>query len=112
MRRTSWVVAWALEPWCMSPDPSLVDRLARHGQSQLLRWWPELTETQREALQAEVAGIDFPQLAPLVSSLVRDAALAVPPADAVKPVEVVRLPRTDGERTARRHVIEAGVAAL
>ena len=30
----------------MSPDPSLADRLARHGQDHLLRWWGELDDAR------------------------------------------------------------------
>ena len=36
----------------MSPDPVLVDRLNRHGQSHLLRWWEELNEDERARLAA------------------------------------------------------------
>ena len=96
----------------MSPDPSLVDRLARHGQDHLLRWWGGLDDAGRARLSADVAAIDLDQLDALVQSLVRDAEPAAPSADAVKPIEVIRLPQTDGERIARRQVAELGAEAL
>ena len=96
----------------MTPDPSLVDRLARHGQEHLLQWWAELDDDQRKSLSAEVSAIDFDRLDGLVSNLVRESAPAVPPVEQVKPIDVIRLPKTDGERAARRHVAEVGAAAL
>jgi UDP-N-acetylglucosamine/UDP-N-acetylgalactosamine diphosphorylase len=96
----------------MSPDPSLADRLARHGQDHLLRWWGGLDDAGRARLSAEIAAIDFDRLDALVQSLVRDPEPAAPSADAVKPIEVIRLPQTDGERIARRHVAELGAEAL
>jgi UDP-N-acetylglucosamine/UDP-N-acetylgalactosamine diphosphorylase len=96
----------------MTPDPTLEERLARHGQGHLLRWWPELSDDQRARLAAEAAAIDFDQLGGLVADLVRKDEPAAPAAERVKPIEVIRLPRTDGERTARRHVAEVGARAL
>ncbi len=40
----------------MSPDPILVDRLKKHGQSQLLRWWGELDEEEQGRLASEING--------------------------------------------------------
>jgi UDP-N-acetylglucosamine/UDP-N-acetylgalactosamine diphosphorylase len=96
----------------MTPDPSLVDRLARHGQEHLLQWWAELDDDQRTRLSVEVSAIDFDRLDALVSNLVRESAPVVPPVEQVKPIDVSRLPKTDGERIARRHVAEDGAAAL
>ena len=50
----------------MPPEPSLVARLARHGQEHLLRWWSELDEPARAVLAAEIERIDFDQLDDLV----------------------------------------------
>jgi UDP-N-acetylglucosamine/UDP-N-acetylgalactosamine diphosphorylase len=96
----------------MSPDPSLVARLERHGQGHLLRWWGDLDAGARARLVAEVEGIDFEQLDRLVSELVKQDAPAAPAPERVGPIEVSRLPRTDGERIARRHVAEVGASAL
>ncbi len=96
----------------MSPDRSLMDRLNRHGQSHLLQWWEELNHDQRARLAAEVASIDFEQLDRLIAELVHGDAAIVPQADKVQPIEVVRLPQTDGERVVRRRVGGIGADAL
>src|SRR4051812_45193371 len=96
----------------MSPDPSLVARLNRHGQGHLLKWWGDLDEDRRSRLIEEVEGIDFEQLDRLVADLVKHDTPAAPAADRVGPIEVCRLPQTDGERVARRHVAEIGASAL
>jgi UDP-N-acetylglucosamine/UDP-N-acetylgalactosamine diphosphorylase len=88
----------------MSPDPVLAKRLEQHGQSHLLRWWGELDQEQRARLAREVASIDFDQLDRLIGELVQGGGPAPPEADRVAPIDVVRLPQTDGERVMwRRH---------
>jgi UDP-N-acetylglucosamine/UDP-N-acetylgalactosamine diphosphorylase len=96
----------------MSPDPSLVARLNRHGQGHLLKWWGDLDAIERARLLSEVERIDFEQLDRLVADLVKQDAPAAPDPERVGPIDVSRLPRTDGERVARRHVAEIGAAAL
>jgi len=96
----------------MSPDPSLVERLSRHGQGHLLKWWGVLGDDERSRLVGEIEGIDFDQLDALIADLVREEQPAGPDAERVEPIEVHRLPQTDGERVARRHVAECGAAAL
>ena len=96
----------------MSPDPVLVDRLNQHGQSHLLRWWGELNEEERARLASEVGSIDFEQLDRLIAELVRHDAATVPPEDRVQPIEVIRLPQTDGERVVRRRAGGMGADAL
>jgi UDP-N-acetylglucosamine/UDP-N-acetylgalactosamine diphosphorylase len=82
----------------MSPDPVLLERLERHGHAHLLRWWGELDASSRARLAAEIAAIDFDRLDRLVAKLVlgNPAASAAP--EDVRPVDVARLPQTDGER--------------
>jgi UDP-N-acetylglucosamine/UDP-N-acetylgalactosamine diphosphorylase len=82
----------------MSPDPVLVDTLARHEQSHLLRWWKDLNDEQRVRLSTEIGAIDFGQLDRLIGELVQGNPATAPPADRVQPIEVVHLPQTDGER--------------
>ncbi|HEX8202733.1 MAG TPA: UDPGP type 1 family protein, partial [Isosphaeraceae bacterium] len=94
------------------PDPSLVARLARHGQEHLLRWWGELDEAGRARLVAEIEAIDLDGLTGLVGRLVEGGAHAAPDPARVAPVAVDRLPRTDAERVARRHTAERGEALL
>jgi UDP-N-acetylglucosamine/UDP-N-acetylgalactosamine diphosphorylase len=92
----------------MAPDPVLVDRLRRHGQSHLLAWWERGAECDRARLQAEIAAIDFDRLDQLIEELVRREALPSFDPDRVRPVEVSRLPQTDGERIVRRRAAEVG----
>jgi UDP-N-acetylglucosamine/UDP-N-acetylgalactosamine diphosphorylase len=96
----------------MSPDPNLAGRLARHGQDHLLRWWAELSDDERARLSEEVSALDLDQLDRLVADLVRKDEPTAPAPERVAPIEVIRLPRTDGERTVLRHVKEVGAAAL
>ena len=96
----------------MSPDPSLVARLNRHGQGHLLKWWGDLDDGQRARLLSEVEAIDFEQLDRAVADLLKPDASTAPDPDRVGPIEVCRLPQTDGERVARRHVAEIGASAL
>jgi UDP-N-acetylglucosamine/UDP-N-acetylgalactosamine diphosphorylase len=90
----------------------IVDRLSRHGQSHLLRWWGELSDDARSLLSAEIASIDFEQLDGLITDLVRGDAKAAPPAEHVHPIEVIRLPQTDGERVVRRRAGGVGEDAV
>jgi UDP-N-acetylglucosamine/UDP-N-acetylgalactosamine diphosphorylase len=94
----------------MPADPSLAARLSRVGQEHLLRWWDELDSDSQGRLADEVEAIDFDELDGLFHQLVHDEATVTPAR--VAPVEVDRLPRTDGERVARRHVAAIGEAAL
>jgi UDP-N-acetylglucosamine/UDP-N-acetylgalactosamine diphosphorylase len=96
----------------MSPDPILVDRLKKHGQSQLLRWWGELDEEEQGRLASEIRSIDFERLDRLIADLVVTENSAVPPVDRVQPIDVVRLPQTDGERVVRRRAGGMGADAL
>jgi UDP-N-acetylglucosamine/UDP-N-acetylgalactosamine diphosphorylase len=96
----------------MPPDPQLAARLARHGQDHLLRWWEELGDDARARLAAEIAAIDFDQLDAVIAQLVKDGGPPAPAPERVEPIEVFRLPQTDGERVARRHIAEVGAAAL
>jgi UDP-N-acetylglucosamine/UDP-N-acetylgalactosamine diphosphorylase len=96
----------------MEPDPKLVERLSRHGQEGLLRWWNDLDDAARKRLAAEVASIDFDRLDELVRTLVRAEDAGSAPTGEVGPVEVFGLPQTDGERAARRQVAELGEEAL
>jgi UDP-N-acetylglucosamine/UDP-N-acetylgalactosamine diphosphorylase len=94
------------------PDPSLVERLERHGQGHLLRWWSVLTEAERARLRSEIAAIDFEQLDRLIAEMVHGQAVAAVEPGRVRPIAALRLPQTDGERVARRRAVEVGAEAL
>jgi UDP-N-acetylglucosamine/UDP-N-acetylgalactosamine diphosphorylase len=96
----------------MSPDPLLAETLARHGQSHLIKWWKDLNEEARARLAAEVRAIDFDQLDRLIAELVQGNHAAAPPTDRVEPIEVVRLPQTDGERLRWSRAAGMGAEAL
>ncbi|MHC5537821.1 UTP--glucose-1-phosphate uridylyltransferase, partial [Singulisphaera rosea] len=92
----------------MAPDRSLVERLSKHGQSHLLSWWDDLGEGDRARLLGEVEAIDLEEIESLVKELVNPEASGSQALGRVEPIEVFRLPKTDGERVTRRHVAEIG----
>lgn len=71
-----------------------------------------MTPEARKDLAAEIAAIDFERLADLVNRLVFAEEPSVADPSHVRPIAVNRLPRTDGDRVARRHAAEVGEAAL
>ena len=95
------------------PPLELAERLARHRQEHLLRWWSELDEPARATLAAEIGALPLDQLDGLIAELVHGASQpeSINPAS-VRSVEVNRLPRTDAERVARRHAASIGEAML
>ena len=94
------------------PDPALADRLARHGQGHLLRWWGDLDAAGRDRLEAELRALDLDELDRLKGDLLSGEAATDIRADRVRPVDVLRLPATDGERSARRRAAEVGEAMI
>lgn len=96
----------------MSPDPTLVERLAKFGQGHLLNWWDELDASGRDALLGQIEKIDLAQVNGLVETLVRQQVSTVPDPARVRPIEVCRLPKTDAERVELRHIADAGTRAL
>src|SRR4029077_13081293 len=94
------------------PDPNLIERLERHRQGHLLKWWSTLTHEGRNRLRREIVWIDFEQLDRLIGELVHSQAAPATPPELVRPIEVIRLPQTDGQRVARRRALEEGARAL
>ena len=94
----------------MAAESPLAARLKQHGQDHLLRWSNELEPSARDHLMAEVAAVDLDQVDELFRHLGQSEAATA--TEDVKPVHVDRLPRTDGERVARRHVAAIGEAML
>jgi UDP-N-acetylglucosamine/UDP-N-acetylgalactosamine diphosphorylase len=94
------------------PDPSLIERLELHRQSHLLQGWSDLAAAEQTCLRDQISAIDFDQLDRLIAGLVHgQAAEAIDP-QRVQPIEVTRLPQTDGERVTRRRAAEVGAEAL
>jgi UDP-N-acetylglucosamine/UDP-N-acetylgalactosamine diphosphorylase len=89
-------------------DSTLIDRLNRHGQRQLLKWWDSLDAEGRRRLAADLAAIDFDQIDQLVREMIGDSTPRSAPDQEVRPIEVMRLPQTDGERVAWRRAAEVG----
>ena len=75
-------------------DDPLPVLLAACGQEHALRWWPELTPSQRQRLHQQLAGIDLEQL----QRLFRQTDPAATPDQAVRPAPVLRLARTFEDR--------------
>jgi UDP-N-acetylglucosamine/UDP-N-acetylgalactosamine diphosphorylase len=96
----------------MAADPKLLEHVQAHGQGHLFAWWKQLTAAERADLEAEVAALDLKQLDRLVKELVHGEAGPEMEFDRVEPIEVIRLPQTDGERVTRRRAAEVGADAL
>jgi UDP-N-acetylglucosamine/UDP-N-acetylgalactosamine diphosphorylase len=96
----------------MPPPADLVIRLRGTDQSHLLKFWDELNERERRILESEIASVDFQQLTMISQSLLGDTSAHAAESRRVRPVDVIRLPRTDAERVARRHATELGESIL
>jgi UDP-N-acetylglucosamine/UDP-N-acetylgalactosamine diphosphorylase len=96
----------------MSPDPTLAERLKPHGQMHLLRWWSELDAPAQARLASELQSIDFDEIDKLTHELVYHEPSAAFDPERVQPVELLRLPATDGERTSRRRAAEIGESMI
>ncbi len=96
----------------MSADPAIMERLHRHGQEHLVQYWAELEAEARAVLVAEIESIDFEQLDRLIAQFVRgDEDIHVAASD-VEPIEVTRMPETDGQRASRRRSASLGAEML
>ena len=96
-------------------DAPLPVLLAACGQEHALRWWPELTPSQRQRLHQQLASIDPEQL----QRLFRQTDPAATPDQALRPAPVLRFARTfeDRERdwrarTCGEMVLKAGQVAV
>lgn len=96
----------------MLPPDDLMARLRAVGQEQVMAFWSELDSPARAELIAELEAIDLDQLRILADTLVHSSPEPAHGLDEVAACEVIRLPRTDGERVARRLAAELGESML
>ncbi len=96
----------------MSVPDNLSERLKQHGQGHLVHFWDRLNTEQRERLTAELSAVDLDRLNSLIRELVHEEPPNQLNSKRVKPVSTKRLPRTDGERVARRLAAERGEELL
>jgi len=90
--------------------------LRQRNQDHLLRWWPELTEDQREQLLADIDAIPWTQLEPVIASTVvndaRPASVAGP-----EPASIYRRDDSKNKQTSKqavergRELLRAGMVA-
>ncbi|GIW88663.1 MAG: UDP-N-acetylhexosamine pyrophosphorylase [Isosphaeraceae bacterium] len=87
-------------------------RYEEYGQAHVLRYWDELDAEGRQRLIGELERVDLERIDRLVRELVRaEPVVPIDPAG-IRPVPIHRLPRTDGERAARRRAARVGEAAV
>jgi UDP-N-acetylglucosamine/UDP-N-acetylgalactosamine diphosphorylase len=102
------------------PTPD-VGRLRHHRQEHVLRWWDELPAASRSSLAAQIADIDFDQIAELASlesasvsetENARQESPAEKARRAVPPAGLVRLPRSARDRAAWDAARQGGIELL
>lgn len=85
--------------------PPLAAALRDAGQEHLLKFWPELTPTQRETLERQIAAIDLASLPTLIQTYVTSKSTATN-LGAIEPTPYYR---TDGSNWDREHYRRIGV---
>lgn len=96
----------------MELPAEIVARLEATGQAHILRFWGELDDSAQRRLASEIGALDLPRLDRLVSDLLKSGTEPAHTPQDVRPIDVLRLPRTDSERIAWRHLVEQGEDAL
>ena len=89
-------------------------RLSQYGQSHLLQWWDELSETQRSGLLAQLESIDYSLIARLFSEREAGggASAGELAARATPPTQLVALPKTAAEQELWRRATALGEEQL
>lgn len=84
----------------MNIPEELVALLARHEQSQVTQFWPELSLVEQQALLRQIQSIDFRELPDLISQARQSRVLDTQePPESIQPLDqVIRLPQTEQER--------------
>jgi len=88
-------------------DRELYDRVMEAGQGHVFRWWPELPDSSRKKLLAQLHSIDFDQVAAFQKALNRPKPDGRSHPD-MKPAHVIRRPVTDEEKKKWREAAELG----
>jgi len=102
----------------MQLPQSIQDTLASYGQTHLVTWWDDLNDAQQQALLAQLEEIDFPLMERLFAQ--RDASSADSAAQsshdraakAEPPENLLRLPKTDADRSEWNAAESRGLALL
>lgn len=92
-------------------ERALFETAKRFGQEHLFRWWDELDESERVALQAQIRSIDFARLDRLIDALLHDEPSPEKSGE-LEPAEVIRVPSTDEEEIAAKRAKERGEQLL
>jgi UDP-N-acetylglucosamine/UDP-N-acetylgalactosamine diphosphorylase len=87
-----------------SEEQRLIRALHDHGQEQLLRFWGELTDDERDLLMKDIAGIDLDWVDG-VKPLLREGSLS---RRVVRKPDVIELPRTSGQNRAMHEARRRG----
>ncbi len=97
-----------------TPPRELLEKLHRHQQAHLLRWWDELSAEQRTDLVNQIESVDFGLIAGLLDP--KSQSTADDPHDmarrACAPSQVVRSPQTDSQQTEWAEARRAGEELL
>jgi UDP-N-acetylglucosamine/UDP-N-acetylgalactosamine diphosphorylase len=92
------------------PD-NLLEQLRRFGQEHVLRWWPQLSTGERSQLLQRLQKLDLPLLDRLFR--VRGRTAAVPSAERIGPISVIRAGGEDrGARAAGEAALRRGEVAV
>lgn len=88
----------------------LRDILKRFGQEHLLAFESQLGADERDCLHRQIASLDFERLSQLFEESKQPAASLRP--EAVSPIPVCPLPKSDEDRSRRRQAFDRGLSAL
>lgn len=87
--------------------------LAPYGQEHLLRFWDQLTESERERLAAQILSIDWPQVIKWSHDALSETGPTAIPFERLTPAPYVSLQPKNGQEAERlRQATEAGEALL
>jgi len=89
---------------------NIIEKVKEAGQEAVLRFWSELTESQKQTLVAQLAEIDFGFLEELKSSFLQKNKNELH--DKLEPARFVQLPETHAEKSVFERAGEIGRQAL